>query len=221
MSRLIEKPRLTPELLMRAYAAGLFPMAESRDDPDIFWVNPKRRGVLPLDRFHVSRSLCRVVRRGVFDVRCDTAFADVIDACAEPAPGREETWINKTIRDACVKLHHAGCAHSIETWRGGRLVGGVYGVVLGAAFFGESMFSRETDASKVALAHLVARLRLGGFRLLDVQFMTGHLRTFGVIEIPARAYQQQLDAALRRPAVFPADPPPADLARALEDVLAK
>jgi leucyl/phenylalanyl-tRNA--protein transferase len=218
---LIPRPRLTPELLIRAYAAGLFPMAESRDDPDIFWVDPKRRGVLPLDAFHVPRSLRKTVRRGVFEVTCDTAFAEVIAACAEPRPDRPESWINDTIRDAYCRLHEIGFAHSVECRTDGRLVGGLYGVSVGAAFFGESMFSRATDASKVALVHLVARLRLGRYRLLDTQFRTDHLDRFGVVEVPARDYLTLLEDAIQYQALFPADPPAADLAEALEAAMAQ
>jgi len=163
---------LTPDLLLKAYAAGLFPMAEHRHAADIYWVEPKQRGVLPLDRLHISHSLAKIVRQDRFCVTSDRAFADVMRACAEPAPGRENTWINSVILDAYTELHRRGHAHSIECWLEDRLIGGLYGVSLGAAFFGESMFSRETDASKVALVHLVARLRFGGYRLLDTQFIT-------------------------------------------------
>ena len=195
---------LTPELLIRAYAAGIFPMAERRDDPAVFWVDPKTRGVLPLDGVHVPRRLQRTVKSGAFEVRSDTAFAEVVDCCAAPKRGRRETWINRPIRDAVIGLHGMGFAHSVEAWRDGLLVGGLYGVALGGAFFGESMFSLERDASKVALVHLVARLRLGGFTLLDVQFTTDHLKQFGVTEIPARVYLDSLEAALTLEAAFPA-----------------
>ena len=188
---------LTPELLLRAYAAGIFPMSESRDDPGVFWVDPQVRGVLPLDGFHVSRRLKKTVRSDVFDVRCDTAFADVLDLCAESKKGRHKTWINAAIRNAVIGLYELGFAHSIETWHDGKLAGGLYGVALGGAFFGESMFSRARDASKVALVHLVARLKMGGFVLLDVQFITDHLRQFGAVEIPARLYLEQLEEALK------------------------
>ncbi|MBF0129566.1 MAG: leucyl/phenylalanyl-tRNA--protein transferase [Alphaproteobacteria bacterium] len=193
---------LTPEILLRAYAAGCFPMARGRDDPGIEWFSPTLRGVLPLDGFHVPRSLSKVLRRGVFRVRCDTAFADVVRNCAEPAPGREGTWINDEIFRLYVDLHNLGHAHSVESWRDGRLVGGLYGVALGGAFFGESMFSRETDASKVALCHLVAGLKAGGFSLLDTQFITAHLARFGAVEIPRRAYLERLAAALAQRAGF-------------------
>lgn len=196
---------LTPELMLRAYAAGIFPMSESHDDPNVFWVEPEMRGILPLDRFHVPRSLKKIVRKGIFEVRCDQAFEQVLAYCAERAKGREQTWINQKIHDAVVKLHQLGFAHSVECWRENRLVGGLYGISLGAAFFGESMFSHESNASKVALVHLVARMRLGGFRLLDTQFITDHLTQFGAIEITAEAYQQVLDDALEEQAVFAAN----------------
>lgn len=197
---------LPAELLLRAYAAGIFPMAESRDDPQVFWVDPKQRGVLPLDRFHISKSLHKVLKKGEFLVRANSAFERVLDECAAPGPGRRDTWINEPIREAVIELHHLGFAHSVETWKDGKLVGGLYGVALRGAFFGESMFSRATDASKVALCHLVARLRMGGFRLLDTQFVTDHLKTFGCDEIPARDYQKRLEAALDYQARFPINP---------------
>ncbi|MGE3782174.1 MAG: leucyl/phenylalanyl-tRNA--protein transferase, partial [Alphaproteobacteria bacterium] len=167
--------QLTPEILLQAYAAGIFPMAESADDPELFWVDPKRRGVLPLDELHVPRRLRRVLRRGIFSVRVDTAFEAVIRACAESSETRPTTWINDEIVWLYTALFAGGAAHSVECWHDGELVGGLYGVSLGAAFFGESMFSRVSEASKVALVHLVARLRLGGYRLLDTQFVTPHL----------------------------------------------
>ncbi|HAD86574.1 MAG TPA: leucyl/phenylalanyl-tRNA--protein transferase [Rhodospirillaceae bacterium] len=197
---------LPAELLLRAYAAGIFPMAESRDDPQVFWVDPKQRGVLPLDRFHISKSLHKILRKGEFLVRANSAFERVLDECAAPGPGRRDTWINEPIREAVIELHHLGFAHSVETWKDGKLVGGLYGVALRGAFFGESMFSRTTNASKVALCHLVARLRMGGFRLLDTQFVTDHLKTFGCEEIPARDYQKRLEAALDYQARFPINP---------------
>ena len=163
MSNRAGSPRVTPEMLLRAYAIGIFPMAESRHDPHLYWIDPDARGILPLDRFHVSRSLRKTALKGPFRVTADRAFEDVVAGCAEPAPGRRQTWINDTIFDLCRKLHVMGYAHSVETWLDGELVGGLYGVALGGAFFGESMFSRETDASKIALVHLVARLKLGGF----------------------------------------------------------
>jgi leucyl/phenylalanyl-tRNA---protein transferase len=195
--------QLTPEILIRAYAAGIFPMAEAADDPELFWVDPRRRGILPLDAFHVARRLRRVVRQQIFEIRCDSAFEDVIRACAAASEKRPNTWINDEIVRLYAALFARGAAHSVECWRVGELVGGLYGVSLGAAFFGESMFSRESDASKVALVHLVARLRLGGFRLLDTQFLTPHLARFGGIEISRKHYHRLLAEALSYRAVFP------------------
>jgi leucyl/phenylalanyl-tRNA--protein transferase len=197
---------LTPELLLRAYAAGIFPMAEAADDPEVFWVDPEQRGILPLDGFHLPRRLARTLRREVFDVRCDEAFEAVVRGCAGPAPDRPKTWINEEIVRLYAALHRLGFAHSVETWRDGELVGGLYGVALGAAFFGESMYSRATDASKVALAQLVARLRLGGFRLLDAQFVTEHLQQFGAVEISRAQYHRRLTAALQATAYLPREP---------------
>lgn len=206
---------VTPDILLRAYAAGLFPMARSRDDAKVYWVDPEQRGVLPLDSFHVPRSLRRTLRRDVFSVSADAAFDRVLAACAEPVENRPETWINVEIEGLFRDLHRRGLAHSVEVWQDGALVGGLYGLSMAAAFFGESMFSRATDASKVALCHLVARLRAGGFRLLDTQFITSHLARFGAIEIPRGLYMERLDEALRPPpGVF--EPPPARLAAELE-----
>jgi leucyl/phenylalanyl-tRNA---protein transferase len=199
--------RLTPDILLEAYAAGIFPMAESADDPDLFWVDPQRRGIIPLDAFHVPRRLKRVLRRDSFAVRVDSAFAAVMRGCAEASETRPSTWINDEIIRLYGALFARGAAHSVECWHGGELVGGLYGISLGAAFFGESMFSRVTDASKVALVHLVARLRLGGYRLLDTQFVTPHLARFGAIEIPRAQYHRLLAGALRYRAVFPRDLP--------------
>ncbi len=193
---------LTAELLLRAYSVGLFPMAEDRDDPDLHWIDPEVRGIIPLDRFHVPQRLARTLRQGTFEVRVDTAFDAVIQACAEATDRRPKTWINDTILRLFGELFSRGFAHSVECWREERLVGGLYGVALRGAFFGESMFSHERDASKVALAHLVERLRLGGFRLLDTQFVTPHLATFGALEIPRAAYRDRLGDALRVKAVF-------------------
>ncbi|MEE8204357.1 MAG: leucyl/phenylalanyl-tRNA--protein transferase [Alphaproteobacteria bacterium] len=193
---------LTPEMLLRAYASGLFPMAERRHDPELFWVDPDTRGIIPLDRFHVPRRLARRVRSGYFDLRTDTAFGEVIAACAETGPGRGETWINDEIIGLYEALHRMGHVHSVECWRQDALVGGLYGVTLGSAFFGESMFSREADASKVALVDLVERLRRGGFLLLDCQFLTPHLQTFGAVEVTRARYQRLLDAALAVEARF-------------------
>lgn len=187
---------LDPDLLLRAYSIGVFPMSDSRDARDIFWVEPKKRGILPLDGFHLSRSLAKTIRSDKFEVTADRAFAEVLAACAETTPERPETWINPEIEAAYTELFRRGHAHSVECWRDGRLVGGLYGVSLGAAFFGESMFSRERDASKVALAWLVARLRVGGYRLLDCQFITDHLASLGAIEIDRKAYVGLLDSAL-------------------------
>jgi leucyl/phenylalanyl-tRNA--protein transferase len=195
--------RLTPEILLRAYAAGVFPMAEDRNDPTLYWIDPDSRGILPLDTFHVSRRLARKIRQSVFRVTVDQAFVQVIESCAAPARGRESTWINDEIIALYSGLAAIGHAHSVEAWdQSGELVGGLYGVSLGGAFFGESMFSRITDASKVALAHLVARLRAGGFLLLDTQFVTDHLATFGAIEVPREDYHAQLSAAMREESNF-------------------
>ena len=199
--------RLTAEHLLRAYAMGIFPMAQSRDDPEVHWVDPRRRGVLPLEGLHISRSLARRIRRGGYEARVDTAFADVVRACAN----RDETWINPLIFGLYMDLHRAGFAHAQEIWRGGRLVGGVYGVVLGRAFFGESMFSAETDGSKLALAHLVARLRAGGFVLFDTQFLTPHLASLGAVEISRAEYHRRLAAALEGKATWNPEPVPGPL----------
>lgn len=194
---------LSPQTLLRAYAIGLFPMAENREDPELYWIDPEKRGVLPLDGFHVPKKLRRTVRSEKFRVTADTAFGEIIRACAAPAPGREDSWINAEIVELYEELHAMGRAHSVECWSGDALAGGLYGVSLGAAFFGESMFSRETDASKVALVHLVARLRAGGYRLLDVQFVTEHLARFGCQELPRNGYRTRLADALDHQATFP------------------
>ncbi|HLY07467.1 MAG TPA: leucyl/phenylalanyl-tRNA--protein transferase [Rhizomicrobium sp.] len=195
-------PILTTDLLLKAYWLGVFPMAQRRDGREIYFVSPDERGIMPLDSFHVSRRLARTVRGDRFSVRIDTAFEDVIRACAAPAPGRQESWINEEIAALYTELHARGHAHSIECWRENRLVGGLYGVQLGAAFFGESMFSRERDASKVALVHLVARLKCGGFSLLDAQFQTSHLAQFGAFSIPRNDYLALLERALAKNADF-------------------
>ena len=187
---------VTPELLLRAYATGIFPMSESADDPGLFFVEPRLRGVLPLDGFHVPRRLARTVRSGRFEMRMDTAFDEVVGLCAEPVADRPETWINARIRTLYGELFRMGHAHSVETWQDGALVGGLYGVSLQGAFFGESMFSRANDASKVALVRLVEHLRARGFTLLDTQFQTQHLARFGAIEVPRREYLTLLDRAL-------------------------
>lgn len=192
--RLVEP--LTPDLLLYAYGHGLFPMADPEEDGQIYWYAPDPRAILPLDAFHVPGSLARVVRQARFEIRVDTAFETVMRACAEPAPGRESTWISEELVDAYRWLHHRGHAHSVECWKDGDLVGGLYGVRLGGAFFGESMFHRVRDASKVALVHLVDRLRRGGFRLLDTQMATPHLERFGVIEISRVAYEARLAEVL-------------------------
>jgi leucyl/phenylalanyl-tRNA--protein transferase len=189
-----------PEILVAAYCQGIFPMAD--DDGRIHWFDPDPRGILPLDGLHVPKRLARTVRRGPFEVRADRAFRAVMEGCAAPAPGRDRTWISPELIDGYVELHRRGLAHSVETWLGGELVGGVYGVVIRGLFAGESMFSRRTDASKVALVHLVERLRLGGFALFDVQFVTGHLGRFGAIEIPRSRYRELLARALQIPAEF-------------------
>ncbi len=197
-------PQLTPEILLRAYAQGVFPMAERREDVELFWVSPERRGIIPLDAFHVPKRLARTVRADRFAVTSDLCFVEVMTQCAAPAPGREQSWINAEILRLYTALHASGHAHSLEVWREGKLVGGLYGVKLGAAFFGESMFSRETDASKVALVHLVARLIAGGFALLDTQFITEHLARFGTIEIPRKEYMSRLHEAIARDAYWSA-----------------
>ena len=197
------RPKLTPEILLRAYAEGLFPMAERRGDPTLYWVSPEKRGIIPLDSFHVPHRLARTARSGSFTVTADLAFVEVMMACAAPGPDRPETWINDEILRLYTALHAGGHGHSIECWQDGELAGGLYGVRLGAAFFGESMFSRRRDASKVALVHLVEGLRRGGFVLLDTQFVTGHLAQFGAIEIPRTQYLAKLADALNREALWP------------------
>ncbi|AOG11796.1 leucyl/phenylalanyl-tRNA--protein transferase [Agrobacterium sp. RAC06] len=187
---------ITPELLLRAYSIGMFPMSESADDPELFWVEPDIRGIIPLDGFHVSKSLQKAIRKSPFDIRFDTAFDQVVAKCAEAADDRPSTWINQTIRDLYSALHRLGHAHSVEAWEGDELVGGLYGVTLGSAYFGESMFSRRTNASKICLVHLVERLRERGFTLLDTQFTTEHLKTFGAVDIPKAEYGVLLDKAM-------------------------
>lgn len=195
-SRDTASSEITPSVLLRAYACGIFPMSESADDPTIFWVEPEQRGIIPLDGFRVSSRLARTVRSDSFRVTVNTAFKQTIAGCAAPQPGRDDTWINGRIRDLYTSLHEIGHCHSVEVWHGDQLVGGLYGVSLGRAFFGESMFHTERDASKVALVHLVARLIAGGFVLLDTQFVTDHLRTFGAVEVPRRRYRAMLDEAV-------------------------
>ena len=193
---------ITPDVILKAYCLGLFPMAESRDDPYLHWIDPDWRGILPFENFHIPRSLRKTVRQGRFDVRCNTDFRSVIKACARPTPKRQDTWINTTIADLFTDLFEMGYAHSIESWDGPDLVGGLYGVAIGGVFFGESMFSRANDASKVAFVDLVARLQKSGFLLLDTQFTNAHLLRFGAIEIPRERYKRLLHKALEQPCQF-------------------
>ncbi len=187
---------ITPQVLLKAYACGIFPMAESASDPGLYWIEPELRGVIPLDRIHIPRRLTRTVRQDVFDIRVDFDFEGVISNCAEPTLGRRKTWINERIRRLYGELFSMGHCHTVEAWRDGKLIGGLYGVHLGRAFFGESMFSRERDSSKVALVHLAARLIRGGFMLLDTQFVTDHLRRFGAVELARRDYHTLLEDAV-------------------------
>ena len=203
-SRETAASEITPEVLLRAYACGIFPMAESADDPSLFWVEPEMRGIIPLDRFHVPSRLARTVRSDRFAVTVDRDFDGVLDGCSRPMPGRTRTWINGRIRNLYRKLYERGDCHTVEVYEDGELVGGLYGVSLGRAFFGESMFHRVRDASKVALVHLVARLKAGHYTLLDTQFVTDHLRTFGATEVSRSAYHKLLDAALVGEADFSA-----------------
>jgi leucyl/phenylalanyl-tRNA---protein transferase len=193
---------ITPQILLKAYSAGIFPMAESAEDNALYWIEPEERGVIPLDGLKVSRSLKRSVRQHRFEIRIDKAFTQTLDACAEKTPERKSTWINARIRALYIQLNRMGCCHSVECWIDGELVGGLYGVRIGAAFFGESMFSRETDASKVALVHLVARLNAGGFRLLDAQFVNPHLESLGAVAVAKVAYHKALESALEKDADF-------------------
>lgn len=197
---------VTADLVLRAYRHGLFPMAEGRSGEKLFWLDPLKRGVLPLETFHLSRRLLRTVLSGPYQVTADMNFAGTIAGCATPLPDRTDTWINPQIERLFTELHRMGHAHSVETWNDGTLVGGLYGVALGGVFFGESMFSFARDASKVALVHLVARLRLGGYQLLDTQFVTSHLAQFGAIEIPRDAYRMRLAQAVDAPAIWLSDP---------------
>ena len=212
---------LTADLMLRAYSVGMFPMAESRDGRKLHWLDPERRGILPLDRFHLPKRLARTVLSGRFAVSSDQDFAATIASCATPMEGREETWINPQIERLFTELHHLGHAHSVECCLDGVLVGGLYGVVLGGAFFGESMFSFVTDASKVALVHLIARLRLGRFRLLDTQFVTDHLKQFGAREIPRGLYKAQLADATRIRATWLPAPDPAALTAEIRALAAR
>lgn len=187
---------ITPELIIRAYRAGIFPMSEDAEDEDLFWVSPEMRGIIPLDGFRLSTSLRKAMRKSGFVVKVDTDFEAVIDGCAQPDEGRETTWINRTIRQVYGELFRRGVAHTVEVWDGAELVGGLYGLAIGGAFFGESMFHRRTNASKMAMAHLVERLNAGGFVLLDTQFVTDHLASLGGIEIPRSDYEERLAVAL-------------------------
>lgn len=209
-------PVLTPELLLRAYAMGIFPMAEHRDDPEIFWVDPRRRGVMPLDGFHISRSLAKAIRRDDYRITINQDFAGTVDGCAD----RDNTWISAPIRSLYIALHHKGFAHSMELWQDERLMGGVYGVSLGGAFFGESMFSRRRDASKIVLAWLVDHLRQSGFTLFDTQFLTDHLQSLGGVEITRAEYHRQLEKALTVEASFAqSDPDSSPLASSGSEIL--
>jgi leucyl/phenylalanyl-tRNA--protein transferase len=197
---------ITPEVLLKAYACGIFPMAETAEDLSLYWIEPEQRGIIPLDRFHIADRLARTVRSDRFIVTVNRDFDAVMDGCATPQPGRAKTWINARIRMLYRRLHERGHCHSVEVYDGDELAGGLYGVTLGAAYFGESMFHRARDASKVALVHLVARLKAGGYTLLDTQFVTDHLKTFGAVEIPRRQYHRLLEEALRGEARFAAPP---------------
>jgi leucyl/phenylalanyl-tRNA---protein transferase len=202
---------ITPQVLLKAYACGIFPMAESADDPALYWIEPQQRGILLLDQVHVPRRLARTIRQGVYEIRVDSDFEGVITGCAASRPGRRTTWINPKIRALYRDLFDSGHCHTIETWVDGKLVGGLYGVALNGAFFGESMFSLARDASKVALVYLCARLVYGGFSLLDTQFVTDHLRQFGTVEIERSEFHTLLEQALARDAEFlalPADASP-------------
>jgi leucyl/phenylalanyl-tRNA--protein transferase len=202
MSNSGQTSEITPQILLRAYSIGMFPMAEGADDPTLFWVDPDLRGIFPLDRMIVSKSLAKTIRADVYEVRIDQDFEAVIDGCAAMAPDRPNTWINQRIRTLYRDLFDFGFVHTVEVFSGDERVGGLYGVKIGAAFFGESMFHRATDASKVALMHLAGRLRAGGFCLLDTQFVTPHLATLGAIEVPRDTYHVMLDSAIGRTADF-------------------
>lgn len=192
-----DQMKITPQVLLKAYACGLFPMAESADDPTLYWIEPDQRGVIPLDTFHVPRSLKRTIRKAVFEIRVNSDFDGVISGCAELTSERRETWINQPIRDLYGELFSMGFCHTVECWKDGALMGGLYGIHIGGAFFGESMFSRVPDASKVALVHLRDRLKAGGFLLLDTQFVTDHLRKFGACEVSRAEYNELLQEALQ------------------------
>jgi leucyl/phenylalanyl-tRNA---protein transferase len=209
---------ITPEVLLKAYACGIFPMAENAEDSALYWIEPEQRGIIPLDHFHVPARLARTVRAAPFAIVCNRDFEAVIEGCAEPGPGRSRTWINGRIRTLYRRLYEIGHCHTVEAYDGAQLVGGLYGVSLGRTFFGESMFHRARDASKLALVHLVARLRAGGFKLLDTQFVTAHLKTFGATEVHRRQYHKMLAEALVGEADFAvfslAEPLPGEVALA-------
>ena len=212
----MEMPDLTPDMLLRAYSIGVFPMAEDRDDPELVWVDPRMRGIIPMNKFHVPRRLRRTVRNDTFEVTFDRGFADVIESCAEATEGRPRTWINSRIVDLYTSLHFKGHGHSVECWQDGDLVGGLYGISLKGVFFGESMFSRATDASKVALIHLAAKLSVGGYAFIDTQFITKHLSRFGAIEVPRNEYRSLLAAALKFDSEFGVDYDAGDLEAILQ-----
>ena len=212
----MEMPDLTPDMLLRAYSNGVFPMAEDRDDPELVWVDPRMRGIIPMSKFHVPRRLRRTVRNDTFEVTFDRDFAGVIEGCAEATEGRPRTWINSRIVDLYTSLHFKGHGHSVECWQDGDLVGGLYGISLKGVFFGESMFSRATDASKVALVHLAAKLSVGGYAFIDTQFITKHLSRFGAIEVPRNEYRGLLAAALKFDSEFGVDYDAGDLEAILQ-----
>tara|TARA_B100000676_G_scaffold305791_1_gene360714 strand:- start:1185 stop:1826 length:642 start_codon:yes stop_codon:yes gene_type:complete len=212
----MEMPDLTPDMLLRAYSIGVFPMAEDRDDPELVWVDPRMRGIIPMSKFHVPRRLRRTVRNDTFEVTFDRNFAGVIEGCAEATEGRPRTWINSRIVDLYTSLHFKGHGHSVECWQDGDLVGGLYGISLKGVFFGESMFSRATDASKVALVHLAAKLSVGGYAFIDTQFITKHLSRFGAIEVPRNEYRGLLAAALKFDSEFGVDYDAGDLEAILQ-----
>ena len=212
----MEMPDLTPDMLLRAYSIGVFPMAEDRDDPELVWVDPRMRGIIPMNKFHVPRRLRRTVRNDTFEVTFDRGFTDVIESCAEATEGRPRTWINSRIVDLYTSLHFKGHGHSVECWQDGDLVGGLYGISLKGVFFGESMFSRATDASKVALIHLAAKLSVGGYAFIDTQFITKHLSRFGAIEVPRNEYRGLLAAALKFDSKFDVDYDARDLEAILQ-----
>lgn len=213
-------PEITPQVLLKAYRCGIFPMAESADDPALYWIEPQHRGILPLDRIQIPRRLARTIRQQPYEIRVDNDFDAVIKGCAEEKPGRHSTWINTRIHGLYRELFDLGHCHTIETWQKGTLVGGLYGVSLGGAFFGESMFSTARDASKIALFYLMARLIKGGFVLLDTQFVTPHLMQFGAVEVDRDAFHKLLEAALQHEGAFaamPSDTPPQDILKLITE----